>query len=210
MKLKGNTVLITGGSSGIGYELAQQLIELGNKVIICGRSIDKLETARKNTPRLHIYKCDVSEASERLKLGTYIHRFFPECNVVINNAALVHKGNFFQLSDMLNKTELEVNTNLIAPIALTHILFPIVSRNPNSSFIYMTSGLAYVPKIAYPIYSSTKAALHSFIQTTRYQTKETQLIEIILPVVDTPFHKGATPKSAITPSKCCTRNDTKD
>jgi uncharacterized oxidoreductase len=203
MKLKGNTIVITGGSSGIGLELSKVLTKQGNQVIICGRSSEKLERARQMVSSLHIFRCDLSQAPERNRFSEWIEKNYPQCNILINNAAIVHKANFFSDSEIVGKAELETQTNFIAPVALTKLFFPILRKNENSKIIYITTGLVYTPKAAYPIYCATKAALHSFIQTLRMQATEQPIdfLEVLMPAVDTPFHDGNPPKLSIGPQK---------
>lgn len=199
MNFKDNTIVITGGSSGIGLELSKVLTEQKNQVIICGRSLQKLERAKQMVPSLHVFQCDLSIAQERARFSEWVEKNHPQCNILINNAALVHKTNFFSDSEMVAKAELEAQTNFIAPIVLTKLLFPILIKNKSPKIIYITTGLVYAPKAAYPVYCATKAALHSFVQTLRMQAAEQpiDIHEVLLPAVDTPFHKGNPPKLVI-------------
>ena len=203
MKMKGNTIVITGGSSGIGLELSKVLTELENQVIICGRSSEKLGRAKQMVSSLHIFQCDLSQASERTRFSEWVEKNYPQCNVLINNAAMVHKANFFSESEIVAKAELETQTNFIAPVALTKQFFPLLKKNDKPKIIYITPGLVYAPKPAYPIYCATKAALHSFIQTLRMQAAEQPIDfhEVLMPAVDTPFHNGHPPKLAISTQK---------
>lgn len=203
MKLTGNTVLITGGSTGIGFEIARQLVNQNNKVIICSRSIEKLEAAKRMIPSLHTFQCDISDKSECEKLFNWINSSFPECNILINNAAIVHKTNFQSDEQIISKAELEMQTNYFGPLRLTKLFLPSLEKKENASIIYITTGLVYAPKAAYPIYCTTKAALHSFIQTLRLQLKSAniKITEVLMPAVDTPFHDGNPPKIAISASK---------
>lgn len=202
MKLHDNTILITGGSSGIGLELATQLYK-NNTVIICGRSLKKLEAAKIRFPQIHIYQADISIHEERIKLSRWIHEYHPECNVLINNAAIVHKTDFNKDEQMVDKAMLEIETNLVAPIVLTKLLLPVLEKKDHSCVINITTGLVYAPKMAYPIYNATKAALHSFTQVIRHQLKQLPITitEVLMTVVDTPWHKGDAPAAAITPQK---------
>ena len=199
MKLTGNTIVITGGSSGIGLELSKVLTQQNNQVIICGRSSEKLERALQQIPSLHTYQCDLSIAGERPRFSEWVEQNHPQCNILINNAAIVHRTHFFSDSEMVAKAELETQTNFIAPVVLTKELFPILIKNEAPRIIFITTGLVYAPKAAYPIYCATKAALHSFIQTLRMQATEQpiDLHEVLLPAVDTPFHDGSPPKLVI-------------
>jgi len=206
MNLTGNTVVITGGSSGIGFELARVLIQKKNQVIICGRSLEKLEQAKQAIPSLQIFQCDLSKAIDRVRFAEWVEKNHPQCNILINNAAIVHKTNFFSDSEILNKTELEMQTNFIAPVALSKLFYPIIKRNRNPKIIYITTGLVYAPRAIYPIYCATKAALHSFIQTARFQNtdKSLEIYEVLMPSVNTPWHQGNPPKIAIPVEKAVT------
>jgi uncharacterized oxidoreductase len=200
MKLQGHTILITGGSSGIGLELARQLISK-NTIIICGRSVQKLEDAKTLLPDVVVFRCDISDKAEREALFKYLKEHHPSCDILINNAAVVHRSCFHLDADIIEKAELEINTNLLAPIALSK-MFLMADQRPNA-IINITTGLVFAPRAVYPIYNATKAALHSFTQVLRFQMKDTQtrIIEVMMPAVDTPWHKGAPPRIAISPEK---------
>lgn len=201
MKLQQRTILITGGSSGIGLELSKQLLAKKNTIIICGRSAEKLADAKKLLPGVHIFKCDISVHHEREQLLQYVKEYHGTCDILINNAAIVHKSRFAEDDEIVAKAEAEINTNLVAPIVLSKMFLALFSNQ--SCIINITSGLVYVPRAVYPIYNATKAGLHSFTQTLRYQMKETgiQLVEVMMPVVDTPWHQGSPPGIAISPYK---------
>lgn len=199
MVLKENTICITGGSSGIGLELTKRLLEKGNQVIICGRSPDKLEQAKKETPGIITFRCDISDDNECKKLASWVRENYPSCNILINNAAIVHVTDFKEDTEMMDKAEAEIRTNLMAPICLSKYFIPIIEKNKNPAIINNTTGLVYAPKAAYPIYNATKAALHSFTQVLRIQLQNTpiSIAEVLFPAVDTPWHKGSPPKIAI-------------
>lgn len=203
MNFNGNTVLITGGSSGIGLELAKVLVEKGNTVIICGRSEEKLEAAKVLIPSLLTFQCDLSIESECVKLRDWIVTNYPVCNVLINNAAIVHKTDFYTDDNIISKANCEIRTNFMAPLILTKLFLPILEKNENSRIIFVTTGLIYVPRAIYPVYCATKAALHSFVKTLRLQLKarSIKIVEVLMPAVDTPFHEGNPPKIAIMPQK---------
>jgi uncharacterized oxidoreductase len=195
----GNTVLITGGSSGIGFELAKVLSEKGNKVIICGRSAEKLEKAKREIPSVHIVQCDVSLNSDCEKLFNWIIKQHPDCNMLINNAAYANHMDISNDDEFVNKAVHEMRTNFIAPVTLIRLFLPHLGMKKNSAVINVTTGLVYLPKAVEPIYCASKAALHSFTQTLRLQIKNLpiKVIEIFPPAVDTPFHQGRVPKIAI-------------
>ncbi|MDF9798152.1 putative oxidoreductase [Catalinimonas alkaloidigena] len=203
MKLQDNTILITGGSSGIGLELASVLSSKGNRVLICGRSKSKLEKARQSIPELEIFVCDLAHQTERQNLYQRVAENYPECNVLVNNAAIVHRTDFRCDEAMMEKAEAEIQTNLMAPIALSKLFLPLLEKNVNPAIINITTGLVYAPKAAYPIYNASKAALHSFSQVLRHQLQENpvRIIEVQMTVVDTPWHEGNAPAMAISPQK---------
>lgn len=199
MVLENNTILITGGSSGIGLEMAKCLTEKKNQVIICGRSKVNLEKAKKSILEIKTFQCDLSQPGECKKLSEWIKEEHPECNVLINNAALAHKSNFSEDENIADKAEVEIRTNLTAPIHLSKFFIPIIEQNRNPKIINITTGLIYAPKTVYPIYNATKAALHLFTQVLRLQLKGSpiSIVEVLFPAVDTPWHKGNPPKFAI-------------
>jgi uncharacterized oxidoreductase len=207
MKLQHQTILITGGSSGIGLELAKQLIYLQNTVIICGRSEKKLAAAKRLSPQLITLACDISHDEGRTMLIEFIKLHYPECSVLINNAAIVYRTDFRTDALMIRKAQTEINTNLLAPIALTKLFLPLFENKPGAAIINITTGLIYAPRAEYPIYNATKAALHAFTQVMRHRLKETtvKIVEVMMPVVDTPWHNGNVPKIAITPEDAVNR-----
>lgn len=202
MNLANNVVLITGGSSGIGLELSQRLSK-NNKVIICGRSKDKLLEVKKKHPEIEIFQCDVSEQQQCHDLVKWIQKNHGQLNVLVNNAAIVHTSQFANDDEIVEKAEIEVNTNFIGPIRLIKLLSPILQKNTNPTIINVTTGLIYAPRSTYPFYNATKAALHSFTQVLRLQLAHTKfnIIEVMFPAVKTPWHKGEAPKIAITTEK---------
>lgn len=197
--LTGNTILITGGSSGVGLQLAKVLLSQGNKVLICGRSHDKLNAAEAQLPDLHTFCCDLSIAADRIALFNWVKEHHPTCNILINNAALVHISDFLQETDAYAQAELEFQTNVLAPIHLSKLFLPLLLIHKSPLLINVGTGLVYVPRVLYPFYNATKAALHSFTQVLRSQLhgKEVRIVEVLLPAIDTPWHRGNPPKIAI-------------
>jgi len=199
MKLENNTVLVTGGSSGIGLELSKVLIQKGNKVIICGRSNEKLSKAKIQEPKLTTYQCDLSNSRECADFSKIISENHPDLNILINNAAIVNKTDFLSTDGIIEMAESEMETNFMAPLRLIHFLNPILQKNNNPAIINITTGLVYTPRADYPFYNATKAALHSFTQVLRKQTENSKIkiVEVMFPAVNTPWHKGKPPKIAI-------------
>lgn len=203
MEILNSFIVITGGSSGLGFEMCRQLIAKGNKVITCSRSLEKLQEAQKEIPDLVIYKCDISKESECDNFSEWLRINYPKTNVLINNAAIVYKTDFIEDNLSLEKMKEEFLVNLNAPIHLIKLLYPVLTQNPNPLIINITTGLVYVPRSVYPFYNAAKAALHSFTQVLREQLKKEKIriIEVLFPVVDTPWHKGNVPKIAISAEK---------
>ena len=203
MGLQHKSVLITGGSSGIGLELSHQLIARKNKVIICGRSLKKLQEAKAKLPELYIIQCDLSDVSQCDQLISQVKKEHPDLNILINNAAIVHRESFLGSMDSCKKAELELQVNLLAPLRLTEGLWSMLQSNSDPSIINVTTGLIYAPRADYPFYNATKSALHSFTQVLRRQTvgSGVKVIEVMFPAVDTPWHQGQPPKIAISPQQ---------
>jgi uncharacterized oxidoreductase len=186
MKLSGNTILVTGGSNGIGLALAKRFVERGNEVIICGRDEEKLLRAEDATPNLHIRVCDVADAEGRADLYKWAITKFPRLNVLVNNAGIQRRINL-QEGEEWHDTRLEITINLDAPIHLTQLFFPQLQAQDSAAIMNVTSGLSFVPLANVPVYCATKAALHSFTLSLRHQLANTsvEVIEIIPPAVDT-------------------------
>lgn len=191
MKITGNTILITGGATGIGYALAEAFVNLGNKVIICGRRADKLEEAKNKLPELHIKQCDISKPEDREKLFHWVISNFPHINILINNAGIQIMRDFKIGKNDLQKGEDEIDINLKAPIRLCELFIPDFLKKP-SAIVNVSSGLGFVPIASTPVYCATKAAIHSFTLSLRYQLKDTliKVFEIIPPTVDTELDRG--------------------
>lgn len=203
MKLSGNTILITGGSSGIGLEMAKQFRALKNTIIICARNQEKLLAVQQQMPGIHIYSCDLALANDRLKLVTWLAANHPQLNILINNAAIVHRENFTTDPAAYDKAVKEIETNLTAPIHLIHQLLPLLRKQSSAAIMNITTGLVYTPRTLYPIYNATKSALHSFTQVLREQIKPDpiEIIEVLFPVVNTSWHQGAATRIAILPEE---------
>ncbi|HTK38268.1 MAG TPA: SDR family NAD(P)-dependent oxidoreductase [Pyrinomonadaceae bacterium] len=186
MQLSGNTILVTGGASGIGLAIATRFLETGNEVIICGRREDKLNEAAAQCAGLRTRICDLASDKERKSLVQWAIREFPNLNVLVNNAgiqrALDLRGN-----EAWESTHSEIAINLEAPIELSRLLYPHLMQQPSAAILNVTSGLSFVPLANVPVYCATKAALHSFTLSLRQQLSggPVEVIEIIPPAVDT-------------------------
>jgi uncharacterized oxidoreductase len=199
MKLSNNTILITGGSSGIGLALSKVLIAKGNTVIICGKSEVKLKAAKALLPQLITYQCDLADSKDCHNLAKLLIEQHADLNILINNAAVVHKLDFLKDDRALDVAEIEYQTNLLAPIRLIKLLYHTISTHDNATIINITTGLVYALRAVYPFYNACKSALHSFTQTLRFNLREenTKVIEVLFPAVNTPWHGGSPPKIAI-------------
>ena len=194
MKINGNTILITGGATGIGFALAETLVNAGNKVIICGRRENKLTEAKHKLPQIEIKVCDVSKEKEREALFVWVKENYPDLNVLINNAGIQRMVNLKKGTKELFNVENEIETNLVAPINLSVYFIPWFLKKKETAIINVSSGLGFVPIAAMPVYCATKAAIHSFTISLRHQLKDTSIkvFEIVPPAVDTELGKGTT------------------
>jgi uncharacterized oxidoreductase len=184
MKLTGNTILITGGASGIGLGLAEAFLKLGNQVIVAGRSKSKLENAK--TKGLETLTVDIGDQSSIEYFAKSALAKYPALNVVIHNAGIMQneKLSTGKTSDIATNT---VMTNLLGPIYLTNDLLPHLLKQKNAAIITVTSGLAFLPLMMTPTYCATKAAIHSYTESLRLQLKgsSVEVKEIIPPYVAT-------------------------
>jgi len=186
MELGSNTVLITGGGSGIGLALATRFLAAGSEVVVCGRREQVLQEARAAHPRLAVRVCDVSSESDREALRDWAVAEFPRLNVLVNNAGIQNRTGLTGAIDW-PRTRQEIAINLDAPIHLSTSFIPHLLTRERAAIINVTSGLAFVPMASAPIYCATKAAIHSFTLSLRHQLAHTpiQVIEIAPPAVNT-------------------------
>lgn len=194
MKLSGQTVLVTGGGSGIGLALAQSFLQNGSQVIVCGRNVSRLEEAQKNNPGLHIAECDVTNDEQVQALLKKCNDEFDGINILINNAGIAHFDNMLEASRTLEDKFLEIDINLNGSIRMAHYFLPGMLKKSEAAIINISSGLAFVPLAAQPIYSATKAAIHAWTLSMRIQLADHSLkvFELMPPAVDTPMVKDLT------------------
>jgi len=189
LDIGGNTVLITGGATGIGFALAEKFVNAGSVVIVCGRRKSKLQAAKQKLPALHIRQCDVSLESERRSLLRWITTHFPNLNILINNAGIQRQVDFTSLNvpKPLSSKDDEVTINLAAPIRLCALFTPILLKRKKAAVVNISSGLAFVPIAMMPVYCATKAAIHSFTISLRHQLRNTsvRVFEAVAPTTDT-------------------------
>lgn len=185
MKINGNTVLITGGATGIGYALTEAFLDRGNTVIICGRREHRLLEAQSRHPELYIKVCDVTDESSRNELFEWVKANFPETNILINNAGIQRHINFTKGAEELLAGQNEIRINLEAPIYLSAQFTPFLSGKKGAAIVNVSSGLGFFPAIQLPVYSSTKAGLHMFSVILRQQLVSLgiQVFEAIAPAI---------------------------
>ncbi len=186
MDLNAHTVLITGGTSGIGLALAERFLREGSEVIVCGRRMTRLDEIKEKFPGIHTRVCDVTNKSERISLFRQITDAFPRLDVLVNNAGIQRAIRLLENEDW-EKARAEIATNFEAPVHLSMLFLPHLIRQERPAIMNVSSGLAFVPMAASPVYCATKAAIHSFSLSLRYQLSETsvEVIEIIPPAVST-------------------------
>jgi uncharacterized oxidoreductase len=191
MKTTGNTILITGGGSGIGRGLAEAFHKLGNKVIIAGRRKQVLDETVAANPGMASAILNIEDADSIRTFAAKLTTDFPALNVVINNAGIMRAENLLQSANTAD-AEATITTNLLGPIRLTAALLPHFLKQPHAAIITVSSGLAFIPRADAPTYNATKAAIHSWSQSLRYQLKSTnvEVLELVPPYVQTELMGG--------------------
>lgn len=194
MDIAGNTVLITGGATGIGFALAERFVDAGSEVIVCGRRKSKLEAAKRKLPTIHVRQCDVSLEPERKKLLEWTRTAFPSLNMLINNAGIQRSVDYRSAKVVMFPSfkDDEVSINLAAPIRLCALFTPWFLKRKKAAIVNISSGLAFVPMAMTPIYCATKAAIHSFTISLRHQLRETsvRVFEAAPPTTDTELDRS--------------------
>lgn len=190
MKINGNKILITGATAGIGKALTEKFLQLDNQIIAVGRNKARLDELSTSDKRIIPFLCDVTEQGDLDELTLFIEQEHTDTNILINNAGIQYNYCFSDEVQLLSKIEHEIKTNLLAPIKLIALLLPILKGNENAAIVNVSSGLGLVPKKQAPVYCGTKAGIHIFSKSLRYQLKNVKVFEIIPPLVDTEMTKG--------------------
>lgn len=193
--------MITGGSSGIGLVMAVRFLRMGNQVIITSRNQNKLDQVKSLYPELDVFACDLTNQQAMEQLVAFVQEKYPGLNVLINNAGVQYNYQFRDETNLSNKIENEVATNLIAPMKLTALLLPVLLKK-KGAIINVSSALLLSPKKSASVYCATKSGIHTFTKALRYQLENTgiQVFEIIPPLVETPMTESRG-KSKISPEE---------
>ena len=188
MKTAHHTVLITGGTSGIGLALAKRFMMEGNVVIVTGTNAQKAEAVRDDLPALNI---ELADMRDRQALENLVRRY-PDVNILINNAGVQYNYEFANPAIAPEQIAAELDINLLSPLHLTKLFLPQLLSHPTAAIINVSSGLGIVPKQSAPVYCASKAALHSFTKVLRWQLEGTsvRVFEIVPPIVDTAMTQG--------------------
>ena len=187
MKTTGNTILITGGGTGIGRGLAEAFHALDNQVVISGRTQKSLDETTSANPGMKSLTVDMTDPVNIKDFAARLAGEFPALNVVINNAGIMKPEKVLEPQDDCSDAETMITTNLLGPIRLTAALLPLLNQQPEATLMTVSSGLAFMPLAMTPTYCATKAAIHSYSQSLRYQLKSTRIkvVELVPPYVAT-------------------------
>jgi uncharacterized oxidoreductase len=191
MELSNRTVLVTGGSSGIGLGIAEVFHRSKSRVIICGRDRKKLYALERTLPEIAVLCCDVGDATQREGLAGEVLRRFPELDVLVNNAGIQRYIDLKKGYQELKSGEDEVAINFVSMVELTALLIGNLMKRPSAAVINVGSALGFMPMGNTPIYSATKAAIHAYSLVLRQQLRDTsvKVVEIVPPMVDTGLNK---------------------
>ena len=187
MQTTGNTILITGGGTGIGRGLAEAFHALGNQVIISGRTKKSLDATTADHPGMRSLTVDMADPASIRSFAADLTGDYPSLNVLINNAGMMRPENLLSPVGDSAEAEAHVVTNLLGPIRLTGALLPLLQKQSRATVVMVSSVLGFVPWAAAPTYCATKAAVHAYAQSLRYQLRNTpvEVIDLIPPYVAT-------------------------
>lgn len=187
MELRNSTILITGGTSGIGLELVKQLTEHGANIIVTGRNANTLMETKTKFPNVHTFQSDVSSPRDIKQLYAEVTRQFPQLNIIINNAGLMRLIDLQDATLDLENINSEIATNLSGTIQMVHQFLPHLLTKKSAAIVNVSSGIAFMPYSVAPVYSATKAGVRAYTQALRLQLEDTnvKVFEMIPPGVKT-------------------------
>jgi uncharacterized oxidoreductase len=191
MKLSNRTVLVTGGTSGIGLGISEAFQQSKSRVIVCGRHREKLSAVNEKYPDIVAIPCDVGDAGQRKKLAEEVLRRFPDLDILVNNAGIQRYIDLKKGYDELKSGEDEIAINFVSVVELTALFIGHLLKRPSAAVINVSSALGFMPMLSTPIYSATKAAVHTYSIVLRQQLKDTsvKVIEVVPPMVDTDLNR---------------------
>ena len=191
MKLSERTILVTGGTGGIGFGIAKAFWRAGSRVIVCGRNKDKLAKAEKKLSGVIALPCDVGDARQRKDLATAVLDRFPDLDILINNAGVQRYIDLIKGYKELTSGDDEIAINFVATVELTALFIGHLMTQPSAAVINVSSGLGFTPMLSTPVYSATKAAVHTYSLVLREQLRATsvRVVEIVPPMVDTDLNQ---------------------
>ena len=191
MKLSGRTVLVTGGSSGIGLGIAEAFHKRGSRVIVCGRDRGRLSAMEEKFPGITALPCDVGDGLQRENLAAEVMRRFPDLDILVNNAGIQRYVDLKKGYGELKSGGDEIAINFVSVVELTALFIGLLMKRPSAAIINVSSGLGFMPMQSTPIYSATKAAIHTYTLVLRQQLRDTsvKVIEIVPIMVDTGLNR---------------------
>lgn len=192
MKLSDRTVLVTGGTSGIGLGIAEAFHGCGSRVIVCGRNRRRLSEVEEKLPGITAMPCDVGDGLQRKNLAAEALRRFPDLDILVNNAGIQRYVDLKKGYDEFKSGEDEIAINFVSAVELTALFINHLMSMPSAAVINVSSGLGFMPMLSTPIYSATKAAIHTYTLVLRQQLRDTlvKVIEIVPPMVDTGLNRA--------------------
>jgi len=192
MELSNRTVLVTGGTSGIGLGIAEAFQQAKSKVIVCGRDKKRLSSVGNQFPDITALVCDLADAKQRRALAADVLHRFPSLDILVNNAGIQRYIDLKRGFEELKSGEDEITINLVSPVELTSLFIEHLMKRPSAAVINVSSGLAFTPMLDTPIYNATKAAIHTYSLVLRQQLRDTKVkvFEIVPPMVDTNLNKA--------------------
>ena len=191
MKLSDRTVLVTGGTGGIGLGITEAFHRCGSRVIVCGRDSRRLSAVEEKFPGITAVSCDVGDGRQRKNLAAEVMRRFPDLDILVNNAGIQRYVDLKKGYDQLKSGEDEIAINFVSVVELTALFIGHLMSRPSAAVINVSSGLGFMPMLNTPVYSATKAAIHTYTLVLRQQLRDTsvRVIEIVPPMVDTGLNK---------------------